>query len=164
MSRLQRRGVLDRLSRDDAVGVVGGDFGEAEWDVFRRHNINTSDVEVVPDGQAALESVLADPPDLANYKLHHNTYIANGQPKPFRLFTQDNLLDLANLIRQRLQEWREREYAGATKVTRELLELWRSPDRSQRLLIERLGLCDIAQCQRYLPQTLQDNCPLMHLF
>ena len=35
----------------NAVGVVGGDFGETEWDVFRRHHINTNDIEVVPDGQ-----------------------------------------------------------------------------------------------------------------
>ena len=35
----------------NAVGVVGGDFGEEEWDVFRRHNINTADVEVIEDGK-----------------------------------------------------------------------------------------------------------------
>jgi cytidine kinase len=35
----------------NAVGVVGGDFGDTEWDVFRRHQINTDDVEVVPDGK-----------------------------------------------------------------------------------------------------------------
>ena len=35
----------------NAVGVVGGDFGDVEWDVFRRHNINTNDIEVVSDGQ-----------------------------------------------------------------------------------------------------------------
>ena len=35
----------------NAVGVVGGDFGEAEWDVFKRHAINTDDVEVVADGK-----------------------------------------------------------------------------------------------------------------
>lgn len=35
----------------NAVGVVGGDFGESEWDVFKRHHINTDDVEVVPDGK-----------------------------------------------------------------------------------------------------------------
>lgn len=34
-----------------AVGVVGGDFSEAEWDVFRRHHINTDDIEVVADGK-----------------------------------------------------------------------------------------------------------------
>src|SRR5215210_4687906 len=35
----------------NAVGVVGGDFGESEWDVFKRHNINTDDVEVIAGGQ-----------------------------------------------------------------------------------------------------------------
>jgi cytidine kinase len=35
----------------NAVGVVGGDFSEKEWDVFRRHNINTDDVEVISDGK-----------------------------------------------------------------------------------------------------------------
>jgi sugar/nucleoside kinase (ribokinase family) len=35
----------------NAVGVVGGDFGEAEWDVFKRHAINTDDIEVVADGK-----------------------------------------------------------------------------------------------------------------
>src|SRR5687767_6266125 len=39
------------FTKVNAVGVVGGDFGEAEWDVFRRHGINTDDIEVVPDGK-----------------------------------------------------------------------------------------------------------------
>src|SRR5690349_19654225 len=39
------------FTRVNAVGVVGGDFGEAEWDVFRRHRIDTEDIEVVPDGK-----------------------------------------------------------------------------------------------------------------
>ena len=34
----------------NAVGVVGGDFSEAEWEVFRRHHINTKDIEVA-DGK-----------------------------------------------------------------------------------------------------------------
>lgn len=51
---------------------------------------------------------------------------------------QEYLLDLANLIRQRVKEWRGRDYAGATKVTRELLHLWRSPDRAQRLFFAQL--------------------------
>ena len=33
------------------VGVVGGDFGRDEYEVFERHNIDTSDLEVVPDGK-----------------------------------------------------------------------------------------------------------------
>jgi len=39
------------FSQVNAVGVVGGDFTDAEWDVFRRHAINTDDIEVVPDGK-----------------------------------------------------------------------------------------------------------------
>ena len=34
-----------------AVGVVGGDFSDEEWAVFKRHHINTDDVEVVADGK-----------------------------------------------------------------------------------------------------------------
>ena len=35
----------------NAVGVVGGDFGDEEWSVFKRHNINTDDIQVVADGK-----------------------------------------------------------------------------------------------------------------
>lgn len=35
----------------NAVGVVGGDFTDNEWEVFRRHQINTEDIEVIPDGK-----------------------------------------------------------------------------------------------------------------
>lgn len=48
------------------------------------------------------------------------------------------LLDLANLLRQRVQEWRDRSYQGATRVTRELIDLWRAPDRAQPLFYAQL--------------------------
>jgi fructose-1-phosphate kinase PfkB-like protein len=35
----------------NVVGVVGNDFTETEMDVFRRHNINTDDIERVADGK-----------------------------------------------------------------------------------------------------------------
>lgn len=35
----------------NAVGVVGNDFGESEWEVFMRHGINTDDIEVVESGK-----------------------------------------------------------------------------------------------------------------
>jgi type III restriction enzyme len=45
---------------------------------------------------------------------------------------QEELLDIANLLRQRVKEWREsRSYEGATNVTRELLDLWNSADRRE---------------------------------
>ena len=63
--------------------------------------------------------------------------------KQTALFERDEkgneyLLDTANLIRQRVKEWRERDYSGVTKVTRELIALWRSPDRKQRLFFAQL--------------------------
>ncbi len=48
------------------------------------------------------------------------------------------LLDLANLLRKRVEEWRKRDYQGATKVTRELIDLWRAPDRAQPLFYAQL--------------------------
>src|SRR5215470_11679499 len=33
------------------VGVVGGDFGPEDDAVFARHNIDTSDLERIPDGK-----------------------------------------------------------------------------------------------------------------
>ena len=45
---------------------------------------------------------------------------------------QEELLDIANLLRQKVREWREdRKYEGATRVTRELLDLWNSSDRRE---------------------------------
>lgn len=35
----------------NAVGVVGGDFGDEEWAVFDRHMINRDDIEIVPEGK-----------------------------------------------------------------------------------------------------------------
>ena len=35
----------------NAVGVVGGDFGDDEWAVFERHFINTDDIEIIPEGK-----------------------------------------------------------------------------------------------------------------
>jgi len=39
------------FSNVNAVGIVGNDFGDEEWDVFKRHNINTDDIEIVEDGK-----------------------------------------------------------------------------------------------------------------
>jgi sugar/nucleoside kinase (ribokinase family) len=36
------------------VGVVGGDFTRAEEEVFERHNVNTTDLERIPDGKTFL--------------------------------------------------------------------------------------------------------------
>ena len=52
---------------------------------------------------------------------------------------EEERLDTANLLRQRVKEWREkRQYEGATRVTRELLELWNSPDRREPMFYAQL--------------------------
>ena len=48
------------------------------------------------------------------------------------------LLDLANLLRLRVREWRDRQYSGATKVTRELIDLWRDGDPAHPLFYAQL--------------------------
>jgi len=42
-------------------------------------------------------------------------------------------LGVVNLIRQRVREWRESGYAGATPVSKQLLAHWRRADRERRL-------------------------------
>ena len=39
------------FTKVNAVGVVGGDFGDDEWAVFERHFINTDDIQIVPEGK-----------------------------------------------------------------------------------------------------------------
>ncbi|MFN0140560.1 MAG: PfkB family carbohydrate kinase [Pyrinomonadaceae bacterium] len=39
------------FTKVNAVGVVGGDFGDDEWAVFKRHHINTDDIEIVEGGK-----------------------------------------------------------------------------------------------------------------
>lgn len=53
-------------------------------------------------------------------------------------------LVLANMLRTRVQDWRDREYQGATKVTRELIDLWRAADRAQPLFYAQLEAAETA--------------------
>ena len=47
-------------------------------------------------------------------------------------------LKLVNRIRERLRQWREAAWPGATRTTRELLEYWRRDGRQQRLFFAQL--------------------------
>jgi type III restriction enzyme len=66
-------------------------------------------------------------------------------------------LYIANLLRQRLQEWRDRGYEGATKVTRELIELWRAPDRAQPLFFAQIEAVETVIFLIEGPQDLQQG-------
>src|SRR5918996_4262512 len=47
-------------------------------------------------------------------------------------------LAMANLLRGRVKEWEAMDYAGASRITRELLELWQREERRQRLFFAQL--------------------------
>lgn len=76
----------------------------------------------------------------ASYFLRVPERAARGRPLEAQgeIFDEDvkgneYRLHLANLLRKRVEEWRNRDHQGATKVTRELIDLWRAPDRTQPL-------------------------------
>ncbi len=48
------------------------------------------------------------------------------------------LLPLVNLVRDRLKEWRQAGYPGATRTTLELLTYWRRDGRQHRLFFAQL--------------------------
>ena len=62
-------------------------------------------------------------------------------------------LDNANLIRQRLKNWEQRNFDGISRVTRELLELWQREDRRQRLFFAQL---EAAKTVIFLTESPQD--------
>lgn len=83
----------------NAVGIVGNDFGEEEWEVFRKHRINTDDVEMVKDGKTFFWS--------GKYEYDMNTaHTLDTQLNVFEKFDpklsdnskQAKLLFLANIV------------------------------------------------------------------
>lgn len=81
------------------IGVVGNDFGETEWEVFKRHNINTDDIEIVADGKTFFWR--------GKYEYDLNTahtldtqlnVFETFQPKPSEESNNSRLLFLANIL------------------------------------------------------------------
>lgn len=57
---------------------------------------------------------------------------------------EEYLLDTANLLRPRVAEWRVRDYQGATRTTKELLEFWRDPERARPLFYAQVEAAETA--------------------
>src|SRR5215210_1608106 len=124
----------------NAVGVVGGDFGESEWDVFRRHAINTDDVEVVPDGKTFFWS--------GRYDYDMNTaHTLDTQLNVFETFspklsdTSKNarLVFLAN-IQPTLQKQVREQCVNAAFTALDTMNFWIGSVKDQ--LIETIKVCD----------------------
>jgi len=107
-----------------AVGVVGGDFGDDEWAVFKRHNINTDDIEIVPDGKTFFWS--------GRYDYDMNTaHTLDTQLNVFETFDpklSDNsknsrLLFLANILPMLQKQVRE-QCADAKFVAMDTMNFW----------------------------------------
>ncbi len=112
------------FTRVNAVGVVGGDFSEAEWDVFRRHAINTDDIEVVEAGKTFFWS--------GRYDFDMNTaHTLDTQLNVFETFEpklSDNskaadLLFLANILPMLQKQVRE-QMPNAKFVAMDTMNFW----------------------------------------
>ena len=108
----------------NAVGVVGGDFTDAEWGVFKRHNINVNDIEIVPEGKTFFWS--------GRYDYDMNTaHTLDTQLNVFETFDpklSDNsktadLLFLANILPM-LQKGVREQCPNAKFVAMDTMNFW----------------------------------------
>ncbi len=113
------------FTKVNAVGVVGGDFGDDEWAVFKRHNINTDDIEIVPEGKTFFWS--------GRYDYDMNTaHTLDTQLNVFETFDpklSDNskrsarLLFLANILPMLQKQVRE-QMPNAEFVAMDTMNFW----------------------------------------
>jgi len=128
------------FTKVNAVGVVGGDFGEAEWDVFRRHSINTDDIEVVPDGKTFFWS--------GRYDYDMNTaHTLDTQLNVFERFAPKlsensknaKLLFLANILPTLQKEVRQ-QCPNAEFVAMDTMNFWLTSMKDA--VIDTIKVCD----------------------
>ena len=124
----------------NAVGVVGGDFGDEEWAVFKRHHINTDDIEVVAEGKTFFWS--------GRYDYDMNTaHTLDTQLNVFETFDpklsenskKAKLLFLAN-IQPTLQKQVREQCPDAAFVAMDTMNYWITSTKDQ--LIETIKVVD----------------------
>jgi cytidine kinase len=124
----------------NVVGVVGGDFTEAEWDVFRRHHINTDDIEIVPDGKTFFWSGRYDYDMNTAHTLDTQLNVFETfQPKLSEESKQARLVFLANILPMLQKEVRE-QCTNAEFVAMDTMNFWISSMKEQ--LIETIKVVD----------------------
>ena len=106
------------------VGVVGGDFGAEEDEVFARHNIDTSDLERIPDGKTfrwfgRYEYDL----NVAHTLDTHLNVFAGFQPKLSDGSKNARLVFLGN-IQPELQYGVRKQVPNAELVALDTMNLW----------------------------------------
>lgn len=106
------------------VAVVGGDFGDEERSVFARHNVDTTDLEVVPDGETfrwfgRYEYDL----NVAHTLDTHLNVFAGFEPKLSEQSKKSRLVFLGN-IQPDLQRGVRTQVANAELVALDTMNLW----------------------------------------
>ncbi len=121
------------------IGVVGNDFGDDEWAVFKRHNINTDDIEIVADGKTFFWR--------GKYEYDLNTahtldtqlnVFETFQPKPSPESKNSRLLFLANILPMLQKE--VRESSNAEFVAMDTMNFW--IDSMKEAVIETVKVVD----------------------
>jgi hypothetical protein len=122
------------------VGVVGGDFTDAEWDVFRRHHINTDDIEIVREGKTFFWRGRYDYDMNTAHTLDTQLNVFETfQPKLSDKSKQARLVFLANILPMLQKEVRE-QCERAEFVAMDTMNFWISSMKEQ--LIETIKTVD----------------------
>jgi len=107
----------------NAVGVVGNDFTAAEWDVFKRHNINTGDIEVIADGKTFFWKGRYDYDMNTAHTLDTQLNVFETfQPKLSDASKNSRLLFLANILPMLQKDVREQ--SNAEFVAMDTMNYW----------------------------------------
>lgn len=122
------------------VGVVGGDFGDEEWAVFKRHNINTDDIEIVPDGKTFFWSGRYDYDMNTAHTLDTQLNVFETfQPKLSDESKNARIVFLANILPMLQKEVRE-QCTKAEFVAMDTMNFWISSMKDA--LIETIKVVD----------------------
>jgi len=114
-----------------AVGVVGGDFSEKEWDVFRRHHINVDDVEIISEGKTFFWRGRYDyDMNVANTLETQLNVFENFQPKLSEKSRNSRLLFLANILPTLQRQVRE-QCPNAEFTAMDTMNFWISSMKEQ---------------------------------
>jgi sugar/nucleoside kinase (ribokinase family) len=122
------------------VGVVGGDFGDEEWAVFKRHHINTDDIEIVKDGKTFFWSGRYDYDMNTAHTLDTQLNVFETfQPKLSEESKNARLVFLANILPMLQKEVRE-HCTKAEFVAMDTMNFWISSMKDK--LIETIKVVD----------------------
>ena len=106
------------------VGVVGGDFSREDGEVFVRHNVDTTDLERIPEGKTFRWSGRYDFDLNTAHTLDTQLNVfADFKPKLSEAAKQSRLVFLGNIQPELQREVRE-QVTGAELVALDTMNLW----------------------------------------